>query len=139
MTRRALLFAAVTAALRADSADEVWDVIGLVASSLSEGDAAACLSAFDSAMPGYERLRAAVTGLLRDNDVETSIDLVSNEGDGRARTVESDWQMRLTPRGGVTAPIQRRERVAAKLEKQGKKWRITAFEPAGVLDPPGAR
>ncbi|HYW45568.1 MAG TPA: hypothetical protein VE959_22080 [Bryobacteraceae bacterium] len=139
MTRRALLFAAVTAALRADSADEVWDAIGLVASALSEGNAAACLSAFDSAMPGYERLRTGVTALLRDNDVETSIDLVSNEGDGRARTVESDWQMRLTPHGEVTTPVQRRERVVAKLEKQGKRWRIVGFEPAGVLDPPGAR
>ena len=57
---------------------------------------------------------------MRENESETSIDLVSNKGDDRARTVESDWQMRLTRRVGVSGSIRRREGVVAKLEKRGK-------------------
>lgn len=136
-TRRALLFAALAAAsLRADSADEVWEVLSSVASDLSAGHGGEFLSAFDPAMPGYEELRNSVTALLGQADVQSSIELVSNEGDGRSRKVEVDWLLRITESTGVSGATSRQERVRCGFEKQGKRWRIVSMEPLALFAPP---
>ena len=136
MTRRALLFATAAAGLRADSADDVWDVLAGMASALTRGEPADFLGAIDRAMPGYERLRASLIALARDYQVETAIDLVSNEGNDRARTVEADWLLRLTPLQYAAETVRRRERVVVKMEKQGKRWKVVSLDPLAVLDPP---
>ncbi|MBZ5624566.1 MAG: hypothetical protein LAQ69_38575 [Acidobacteriia bacterium] len=137
-TRRALLFAALAAPLRADSADQVWDLISSMASALGNGHAAEFLSVFDPAMPGYQELRGNVTALLSQTEVQSSIDLVSNEGDDRSRTVEIDWLLTMTGSVEVSGAARRQGHVKCRFEKQGRRWRIAGMEPLAFFAPPRA-
>ena len=141
MTRRALLLAPLllplAAGSAADPAQEVVDLITSAAASLSAGNAAAFLAAFDRAMPGYETLRANITALERQAEVQSSIDLVENEGDDRRRSLELDWILRIRREQEAT-PGRRQQRVKCRVEKSGKKWRIIALEPLEFFAPPGA-
>jgi hypothetical protein len=107
-----------------------------MAAALSASDAGEFLDAFNHAMPGYGSLETDVTALLLENEVRSSIELISNEGDSTARVVELDWSMQIVDRqdaGGVT---QRRDRVRCQLVKQSKKWRITSLAPLTFFAPP---
>lgn len=147
MTRRALLLASLAARLRADSADDVWELIASAARALSEatalpppnrGGAGPFLSFFDPRMPGYETLRANVAALIDQADLQSTLDPVDNDGDDRARNLSVDWQLRLTdPATGVTA-TRRQEIVKCRVEKQGRKWRIVSLEPLSFFAPPRA-
>lgn len=136
MTRRTLLIAALAVSLRADSADQVWALLSSVASDLSAGHIGEFLGAFDPAMPGYEDLRNSVTSLLGQADVQSSIELVSNEGDEKSRGVDVDWLLRITGHADVSGAISRQERVKCAFEKQGKRWRIVSLEPLSFFAPP---
>ena len=136
MTRRTLLLVPLATCLRADSAQQVWDLFTSMASALSAGDAAAFLNAFDPAMPGYEALRAGVTALLREAEVQSSIELVEEEGDDGNRAVELDWLVHIVDRQDGAVAERRRERVKCRVEKSGKKWRIASLEPLQFFAPP---
>ena len=136
MTRRALLLVPLAARLRADSAQQVWDLFTSMASALSAGDASAFLNAFDTAMPGYEALRDGVTALLREAEVQSSIELVEEAGDDGRRTVELDWLVHIVDRQDGAVAERRRERVKLRVEKSGKKWRIAALAPLEFFAPP---
>ncbi len=136
MTRRALLLAATAAVLRADSADEVRSLIVSLATALSEGNPAGFMAAFDKAMPGYEALWINVTALVRDASVQSAVDISSNEGDDRARTLEADWLLHMTHRTGAGEVVRRRERVKCRIEKRGRRWRIVGFDPLTFFEPP---
>jgi murein L,D-transpeptidase YcbB/YkuD len=134
MTRRALLLIPFAARLQADSAQQVWDLFTSMASALSEGDASAFLNAFDPAMPGYEALRVGVTALLREAEVQSSIELVEEEGDDGSRAV--DWLVHIVDRQDGAVAERRQERVKCRVEKSGKKWRIASLEPLQFFAPP---
>jgi hypothetical protein len=136
MTRRALLLVPFAACLRADSAQEVWDLFASMASALSEANAIAFMNAFDPAMPGYEALRASVTALLNEAQVQSAIDLVEEEGDDSSRTVELDWLLHIVDQQDSAVAERRQERVKSRVEKSGKKWRIASLEPLQFFAPP---
>ena len=136
MTRRALLLVPLATRLRADSAQQVWDLFTSLASALSACDATAFLNAFNPAMPGYEALRTGVTALLREAEVQSSIELVEDEGDDRSRAVELDWLVHLVSRQDGAVAERRRERVKCRVEKSGSKWRIASLEPLQFFAPP---
>jgi hypothetical protein len=136
MTRRTLLLVPFAACLRADSAQQVWDLVTSMAAALSAGDASAFLRAFDAAMPGYEALRAAVTALLREAEVQSSIELVEEEGDDRSRAVELDWLVHIVSRQDGAVAERRRERVKCRVEKSGGKWRVASLDPLQFFAPP---
>ena len=136
MTRRTLMLAAVAALrLRADSASEVWDVIDSVAAALAAGEADDALSHFDRGMPGYEQLRSYVTGMLRSRAVECAIAPASNEGDDRERKLDLDWTLNITDPNSESAYVRRERRVTCRLAKQGRRWRIVAFDPVALFAP----
>jgi hypothetical protein len=123
----------------------IWDLISnsLGALSAVSGDPnpddsrvpARFLSAFDPRMPGYEQLRANVIGLLSQGNVDSSLELVSSQGDDRRRTLELDWTLSLVrPESGIGV-LQRHQVVKCQVERQGGKWRIVAFEPLDFLAP----
>jgi murein L,D-transpeptidase YcbB/YkuD len=123
--------------LRADAAQEVWDLISSVASALGEGNAARFLAAFDPAMPGFETMRVDVRALLAGSEVQTAIDLAEREEDsGGGQSLELDWLVNITQREGPGRATRRRERVKCRVEKRGKQWRIVSFEPLGLFAPP---
>jgi murein L,D-transpeptidase YcbB/YkuD len=141
MTRRLSLFVALllvplVLCSGADPAQEVWDLLTQVASALSERNPAAFLAAFDPAMPGYQKVRANVLALLRDAEVQSSIELEAGEGDAEERTVELDWLLKIRPEQDATPSTRRQQRVQCRLRKSGKKWRIVWFEPLEFLAPP---
>ena len=147
MTRRALLFASLAAGLRADSADDVWDLIAGAARALTEatalpppnrGSAAAFLGSFDPKMPDYDTLRANVTALIAQADLQSTLEPVRNEGDDRARDIDVDWQLRITDLSTGITSTRRQGIVKCRVEKQGRKWRIVAIEPLSFFSPPRA-
>jgi hypothetical protein len=135
MTRRALLLVPFVARLRADSAQEVWDLVASMATALSASDARAFMAAIDPAMPGYEALRASVTALLNEAEVQSSIELVEEEGDDRSRAVELDWLVHIVDRYDGAVAERRQERVKCRVEKSGKKWRVATLEPLQFFAP----
>ena len=136
MTRRALVIASLAAIGRADSADEVWDLIGAMASALSEANASEFMHPFDSSMPGYQHVHDAVTAITRDYTIEVAVDQVSNDGNDSARTLETDWRLGFALGGDAASLVRRSERVKFKLEKKGKRWRIVSLDPVSAFDPP---
>jgi hypothetical protein len=136
MTRRALLLVPFAACLRADSAEQVWDLFASLAAALSEANASAFMNAFDPAMPGYEALRAGVTALLREAEVQSSIELVEDQGDDSSRAVELDWLVHIVGRQDGAVAERRRERVKCRVEKSGKKWRVASLDPLQFFAPP---
>ncbi len=136
MTRRALLLLPIAAALRADSAQEVWDLFVSMASALSESNPVGFLDAFDPAMPGYEDLRRNVTALTREASLQSSVEFLRNEGNDRRRTVELDWALDIVDRQNTAASRHREQNLTCRLEKTGRKWRIVALEPLSFFEPP---
>jgi len=136
MTRRLLLFVPIVWCFGADPAAEVWDLLTQVASALSERNPVAFLAAFDPAMPGYQTLRASVSALLRDAEVQSSIELVADEGGAAEHTVELDWLLKIRPEQDATPSTRRQQRVRCRLRKSGKKWRIVSFDPLDFFAPP---
>jgi hypothetical protein len=94
------------------------------------------MNAFNPAMPGYEELRANVTGLLNEAQVQSAIDLVEEEGDDRSRTVELDWLLHIVDQYDNALAERRQQRVKCRVEKSGKKWRIASLEPLQFFAPP---
>jgi hypothetical protein len=138
-TRRGMLVAIAAARLRADEAQDVWDLFTRLASALSAGDAADFMQPFDRSMKGYETLNANVKALLDENDVQSSIELVSDEASGTGRAIELDWLLQIVAKEDTATLVRRRELIESRVMKQRGKWRVTAFEPLGFLAPPGPK
>jgi hypothetical protein len=136
MKRRLLLFVPIVLCFGADPAGEVWDLLTQVASALSERNPEAFLAAFDPAMPGYQKLRAGASALLRSAEVQSSIELEAEEGGAGERTLELDWLLKIRPEQDATASTRRQQRVKCRLRKAGKKWRIVWLEPLEFFAPP---
>src|SRR5215468_4991115 len=117
----------------ADPARETADVIRELAASLTAGNAQEFLRHFDRAMPGYDQLSANVTALVRQGETQSYVDVVSNEGDGETRTLTVTWELRIQREGEATASARPEAKVACKLRRQGKQWRIVSFAPPNFL------
>jgi len=137
----------LVSSLRADSADDAWELIASAARALTEatalpppnrGTAAAFLSFFDKRMKDYETLRSNATALVDQADLQSTLDLVRNEGDDGVRTVEVDWTLRVSDPATSVVSSQRRQNVKCRVEKQGRKWKIVFLEPIAFFAPPRA-
>ena len=136
MRRRALLMLPLAVRCRAaDPAREVLDLIADAAASLSAGNAAGFLKAFDPAMAGYAKLRENVTGLIAQGDVQSLIDPLEDEGDDRRRLEQFHWTLRILRGQQATSSARREQVVKCRVEKQGGKWRIVELEPIGFFAP----
>src|SRR5581483_7459800 len=89
----------------------------------------------DRKMQGYEQLDANVRALAEQNDVLTSAEVLENEGSEQARDVKLDWLLQIRSRAESGGLERRRQTVECRLEKRGKHWRITAFEPVALFAP----
>jgi hypothetical protein len=139
MTRRSLLLAALVPLARADSADEVWDVVAALASALSEANAAEFLHPFDPSMPAYQKLRDVLAADVRDFEISATVDLVSNDGNDRERTLVASWELEFAPRAAAASVIRRETQITLKLRKDGRRWRIFSLDPPTAFDPPAVR
>jgi hypothetical protein len=136
MTRRVLLMLPLAACCRAaDPAREVLELVSDAAASLSAGNVPLFLKAFDPAMAGYAKLRENVTGLIAEGEVQSLIDPLEDEGDGRLRAVQFHWTLRIARGPQATSSVRREQVVKCRVEKQGGKWRIVALEPVEFFAP----
>ena len=143
MTRRGLVLAGATVWLGAqaggrpeDETHEIWDVLTRVAAALSQGNLTEFLDVFDRSMAGYEKLQANAGALLGQYEVQSSIEVLRQEFSGAAWTVELDWFLQLEEQRDGGAVTRRRERLHCRLEKRGKRWKITAIDPVAFFAPP---
>ncbi len=113
--------------LHADTHDDVIDLFASMAAALSEINVPQFLDAFDKNMPDYDKLKTGVTALVRQADVSSSVEPLSDEGDDTKRTVDFDWYLEvLLPDGQL---VRRREVVHCDLRKEKKQWKIVALKP----------
>jgi len=118
-----LLAAALTLVAQDRPAPQM-EVFRDIAEALANRDAEAFLDQFDRKMPDYETLRAEIRELLGViQEIGTTIDVISDEGDEQKRSLELDWVLKFD------TDDPRRQIVKCRAEKQGKKWKITALEP----------
>jgi hypothetical protein len=133
-------------------AEQAWMVVMTAAQGMTEattdtssnsGDTPAAntnkfMQAFDPALPGYAQLKDNVLALEQASDIESSVDLLQNDGDDQVRTIVVDWSMSLVSHDTNVAAAQRSETLTCRLEKRGKSWRITSLEPRSFFAPQGA-
>jgi len=130
-----LLLLPVALLRAADPEHDSAAVITGLAASLTAGNLQLFIEPFEPAMPGYGQLRSDVSALMAQGETQSFIEVTKNEGDGRARTIEASWELRV-PRGDDATPSSRRQvQVVCKLELRGKRWRIVAFSPLDFLAP----
>jgi hypothetical protein len=100
------------------------EVFRAVSEALANQDGDAFLEQFDSKMPQYDRLRDQIQELFAvAQEIGSTIDVITDEGDEQTRMLELDWLLKIDNNE------PRRQIVKCQVEKQGKKWKITALEP----------
>jgi len=100
------------------------EVFRAVAEALANQDADAFLDQFDPKMPQFEKLRDEIQELFSmAQEIGSTVDVITDEGDEFKRTLDLDWLLKIDN----NAP--RRQIVKCRVEKQAKKWKITALEP----------
>jgi len=117
------------AALIADTHEDVLDLFASMAAALSEINVPEFMDAFDKDMPDYDKLKGAVTTLVNQAEVSSSVEPLKDEGDDAKRTVELDWYLEirsLLPDGPVA---HRREVIQCELRKEKKRWKIVSIKP----------
>jgi hypothetical protein len=131
---RAALLLLISMVAVADPAADIVTAFSAAAAALTNDDAAAFLDNFDRDMPGYATLRTNIEGMLAAYDVGSTIEVVSDEGDDQIRNVEVDWLLLATHKGAInSAQVTRRKVVRCRLERRGKRWKITRLEPVDLF------
>ncbi len=123
-------------ALAADSHQQVVDAFTAMAEALSNSNPTAFMAGFDPAMPGYERLSADISATMREADIVSSIDFVSDEGNDASRDVQLDWFLQIQPKADLGQLVRRRQTIKCHLERRKGKWLVTALEPLSFFAPP---
>ncbi len=113
---------------------DVRDFLRTAAEALVNDDASEFMGKFDRNLPEYATLRSEIEGLLAAYDVGSSIEVVKDEGDNQKRTLELDWLLVTTEKAANHSNgISRRQIVKCRIERRGKQWKITGFEPVGFF------
>ena len=106
---------------------EQMEVFRTVTEALANQAADAFLDQFDSKMPQYEKLRDEIQDLFgMAQEIGSTIDVITMDGN----KLELDWLLKIDN----AAP--RRQIVKCQVEKQGKKWKITALDPVEFFRAP---
>ena len=130
----------------------MWNMFHDLASALNNGDVDQFLSFFDPAFAARIHLREAVAPLhasfnmhgrpVSAVELQPSLDLETNEGDDRLRSVAIDWAMDLAavdswdtgPPAAGAVNTRKSGLVTFRVAKIAKRWRIESFLPADFFD-----
>ena len=131
---RTALLLLISMVSAADPAADVLKVFRDAAEALTNDDAVAFLDNFDREMPGYTTLQTNIEGMLAAHEVGSTIEVVSEEGDNQTRNVELDWVLLATRKDAInSAQETRRQVVKCRLERRGKRWKITRLQPVDLF------
>jgi hypothetical protein len=123
----ASLLAACLTAAGQNRPPEQMEVFRGVSEALANLDADAFLDQFDPHMPQYEKLRDEIRDLIGTaQEIGSTIDVITLDGN----KLELDWLLKIDNNE------PRRQIVKCQVEKQGKKWKITALEPVEFFKGP---
>ncbi|HTQ58210.1 MAG TPA: hypothetical protein VMI94_27295 [Bryobacteraceae bacterium] len=136
MKRWTILFAICTVALAADAPQQVFDLFSKIASALADNDATAFVDAVDPNMPHFYDFRAGLAALVATADLTSSVEVISDAGDDTHREAELDWILQIVGRSDPHSVEDRHQTVKFRLERKGKKWKITSIEPLNFFGPP---
>jgi hypothetical protein len=146
IVRSAVLVSIATAFASADAHDDVIEVITSMSAALSEvsglgeglvhGNVSKFMSAFDKDMPNYYTLENNVTALVRQSEVSSSIQTVSEDGSDQARTIDLDWVMQVRSLQEDGPIVRRREVIHCEFRKEKKHWKIVSLKPIDFFAPP---
>jgi hypothetical protein len=130
---RLLLFfsiASLVGFLRAEPPNDVLDLLRDAADALTNEDAKAFLGHFDRDMPSYAVLQGNIEGLMAAYDVESSIEVVSDDGDNQKRSLTLDWTLTTEQKADIRGDQATRRRViSCTVERRGRQWKFTSIEP----------
>jgi hypothetical protein len=123
----ASLLAACLTAVGQNRPPEQMEVFRGASEALANLDADAFLDQFDPHMPQYEKLRDEIRDLIGTaQEIGSTIDVITLDGN----KLELDWLLKIDNNE------PRRQIVKCQVEKQGKKWKITALEPVEFFKGP---
>ncbi len=114
-----------------------WDAVYAFATSLQSDQIPPSLTQFDPAMPGLAALKTAVGALWTRYQIDSSLDLESNEGDDLRRTLRIGWTQTLKNQQDPVDSHRTEETVECRVEKEPKGWRIVSFSPFSLFNGPG--
>ncbi|HWE00148.1 MAG TPA: hypothetical protein VG345_13950, partial [Bryobacteraceae bacterium] len=106
-----------------------------LATYLSENSVPEALACFDPRMKDYAAIEADLGAIGAQTDVLCAIDVVSENGEGEERTLDTDWFLELRSQADVGPVERRRQRVELRMKKEATKWKIVAMAPVSILDP----
>jgi hypothetical protein len=140
----ALLFVALGFA-RADAHDDVMELAGSMAGALTEvngngasvarGNVPKFMAAFSKDMAEYDTLKNNVTALVNEGEVSSSIQPLTEEGDGQVYKIDLDWLLEVRSLEQDGPIVRRREVVHCELRKEKKHWKIVALKPLDFFAP----
>ena len=146
IVRSAVLVSIATAFACADAHDDVIEVVTSMAAALTEvsglggglvhGNVSKFMSAFSKDMPNYATLENNVTALVRQAEISSSIQTVSEDGDDQARTIDLDWVMQVRSLQEDGPIVRRREVIHCDFRKEKKHWKIVSLKPIDFFAPP---
>jgi len=115
-----LLVGACLTAMGQERPPAEMEVFRNVSEALANQDVDAFLDQFDSKMAEYGKLRDEIQELFAvAQEIGSTIDVITSDGN----ELELDWLLK------IDNGEPRRQIVKCQIEKQGKKWKITALEP----------
>jgi hypothetical protein len=146
IVRNTALVAAAAVFACADAHDDVIEVVTTMAGALTEvsgidvaavrGNVPLFMSAFSKDMPGYGTLENNVTALVKQAEVSSSIQTLSEDGDDQARAIDLDWVLQLRSLEEDGPIVRRREVIRCQLRKEKKRWKIVSLAPIDFFAPP---
>src|SRR5437868_13638985 len=111
-----VLFLLLASVAKAQTPQAVLDVFKVAAETLAARDVPRFLEQFDPAMKDYDVLRQRVTLLVGEEGAESSIEVVTDEGNDQRREMQIDWLLRVgtgTPKRGM---------LKITVERRGRAW-----------------
>jgi len=114
---------------------EIVDLVGRLAEALSDGSTERFMAQIERSWEGHAELERNIRALLAQVDVSSSVSVLRESGDEKAREVELDWMLELWNRTLAAHQERRRAKLTCRLERRNGKWRIVALEPVGFFGP----
>ena len=148
IVRSVWVFLTVAWFASADAHDDVLQVFSKMAAALTgegqngdaggarSGNVAEFMSGVSKDMPDYDTLRSNVTGLMRDAEVASSVQTLTEDDQGDSYKIDLDWLLQIRNLEQDGPIVRRREVVHCELRKEKKHWKIVALKPVDFFAAP---
>ncbi len=133
ISRRSLLLL-IAAPLLGDERSEIVEWLGKFAGYLTQDNPESFLRACAKDLRG--QIETNLRALVNNNEVASSISVLSIAGEGDKRQVELDWYLQLAPKGLPASSVRRRERLKLTIERVKKGWSVLEMDPVTLFQPP---